>query len=219
MPGTLKRILLCITVLSLAACAAPAKRDYTAYRQCKPHSILVLPPLNNSPDVRATYSVLSTVTMPLAEAGYYVFPVALVDQTFKENGMSNPGEMHQAPLAKIREVFGADSVLYITVMKYGSSYQLLSSDVIVTVNAKLIDARNGQLLWEGTASASDAEGRNNQGGLAAVLITAVIKQVVNNVAGDGQNHNVARIASTRLLTAQPNGLLYGPRSPMYEKDN
>ncbi len=215
----IKRIILCIVALSLFACAVPAKKDYTAYNQSKPQSILVLPPLNNSPDIHASYSMLSTVTQPLSEAGYYVFPVALVDQSFKENGMSNPGEMHLAPIAKIREVFGADSALYITVTKYGASYHLVSSDVIVTASAKLIDVRNGQLLWEGTASASDAEGRNNQGGLAAALITAVVKQVVSNAVGDGQSHKIARIASTRLLTAQPNGLLYGPRSPLYGKDN
>jgi hypothetical protein len=29
-----------------------------------------------SPDVKAGYGVLSQVTLPLAEAGYYVFPVA-----------------------------------------------------------------------------------------------------------------------------------------------
>lgn len=216
-----KRIFVGLILLLLTACATPAKKyDYTAYRQSKLRSILVLPPLNNSPDVQATYSVLSTVTKPLAEAGYYVFPVALVDQTFKENGLINPGEMHQAPLAKIREVFGADAALYITVTKYGASYQLLSSDIIVAVQAKLVDARSGQLLWEGWASASDAEGRNNNnGGLAGALITAVVKQVVSNVAGDKQSHRVALIASQRLLSAGQNGLqLYGPRSPFYEQD-
>lgn len=216
--NTIKQILLCIAAFSLVACATPATKDYSAFKQSKPRSIVVLPPLNNSPDINATYSLLSTVTQPLSEAGYYVFPVALVDQTFKENGMSNPGEMHQAPFNKIREVFGADSALYITISNYGASYKVVSSDIVVTASAKLIDVRNGQLLWEGTASASDAEGRNNQGGLASLLITAVVKQVVSNVSGDGPSHRIARVASNRLLTAQPNGLLYGPRSNMYEKD-
>ena len=62
--------------------------DYTAYKQSRPRSILVLPPLNESPEVAASHSMLSQVTMPLAEAGYYVLPVALVDETFKQNGMS-----------------------------------------------------------------------------------------------------------------------------------
>jgi hypothetical protein len=213
MPDIYKRTLLFLMPLLLMACAAPEKKyDYTAFRQSKPRSILVLPPLNNSPDVQATYSVFSTVTQPLAEAGYYVFPVALVDQTFKENGLLNPAEMHQVPLDKIREIFGADSALYITVTNYGSSYQVLSSNIIVVVQAKLVDTRNGQLLWERVASASDSNS-NNSGGLAGMLVNAIVKQVANNVVGDKQSHRVARIASSKLLTANPNanGLLYGPR--------
>jgi hypothetical protein len=215
---TTRRISLLATLLLLAGCAAPQTDiDYTAFRQSKPRSILVLPPLNNSPDMRATYSFLSTVTRPLAEAGYYVFPVALVDQTFRENGLLNPGEMHQAPLDKLREIFGADATLYITVTQYGSSYQILSSEVRVTANAKLIDNRNGQLLWQGAATASDSEGGNNSGGgLVGALIVAVVKQVVSNV-GD-QGHPVARNASRRLLEVKPNGLLYGPRSPLYDNN-
>jgi hypothetical protein len=152
----------------------------------------------------------------LAEAGYYVYPVALVDQTFKENGMTNPGEMHQAPLAKIREVFGADAVLYITITRYGSSYQVVNSEVAAAANAKLVDTRTGKVLWEGSAAASNAEGRNNNSGLVGLLVAAVVNQVVAHVSGDKLSRDVARTTSYRLLTARPNGLLYGPRSPSYE---
>jgi len=213
-----KRLSLLFSLLLLTACATPqANYNYDAFRRSNPQSILVLPPLNNSPDIRAVYSFLSTVTRPLAELGYYVFPVALVDQTFKENGLLNPGEMHQAPLDKLREIFGADATLYITVTQYGSVYQLLNSEVRVTANAKLVDNRNAQLLWEGQATASDSEsGNNNSGGLAGMLVTALAKQVIGSI-GD-QGHAVARNASHRLLQARPNGLLYGPRSPMYENN-
>jgi len=214
-----KRILWCLVPLLITACATPGKKyDYSAFRQSKPRSIVVLPPLNNSPDVNATYSFLSTVTLPLAEAGYYVFPVALVDQTFKENGLINPAEMHQAPLEKIREIFGADAVLYIIVIQYGSSYNVVSSDSVVTASAKLVDTRNGQLLWDGQASATDARNNNNNGGLVGLLVLAAVKQIVNNGVGDSHNHSVAGIASNRLLVARPDGLLYGPRSPNFGKD-
>ena len=210
------RIGLLVSILALAGCPAPQQNiDYTAFRASKPRSILVLPPLNNSPDVLATYSVLSTVTQPLAEAGYYVFPVALVDQTFKENGLLNPGEMHQAPLNKLLEIFGADATLYVTITQYGSSYKVLSSEIRVTAYAKLVDNRNGLVLWHGAATASDSEGGNSGGGLAGALISALVKQIVSNI-GD-QAHTVAHTASWRLLQARPNGLLYGPRSPLYEK--
>ncbi len=207
-------LLALVTLLGGCATGHP-NIDYTAFRECKPRSILVLPPLNNSPDVRATYSVLSTVTRPLAEAGYYVFPVALVDQTFKENGLIHPGDIHQVPLDKLRQIFGADATLYITVTQYGAVYLLLRSEVRVSAGARLVDNRTGQVLWTGRATAADSEGGNNSGGgLMGALITALVKQVVTSI-GD-QGHTVARTTSARLLSAGPNGLLYGPRSPYYE---
>ena len=210
------RLCVLFFIVLLTGCAAPKSYDYSALKQSKPRSILVLPPLNNSPDIRATYSFLSTVTVPLAESGYYVFPVALVDQTFKENGLPSPGEMHQAPLGKMAEIFGADAALFITIDQYGSVYQIIDSSVIVTANARLMDTRTGQLLWEGKASASSAEGQNNSGSLAVMLISSLIKQIVGSI-GD-QGYPIARITSARLLTARPGGLLHGPRSPLYEYD-
>lgn len=201
----------------LGACTADvAKQDYTNYRRSNPSSILVLPPVNNSPDTRATYGFLSTVTRPLAEGGYYVFPVALVDQTFKENGLQNPAEMHEAPLNKLREIFGADAVLYITIESYGSSYMVISSDAVVKASARLIDSKTGDVLWSGNATASSAEtdsGNNN--GLMGLLVKAIVKQVVSNAVD--QSHVISKITSSRLLFPGPNGLLYGPRSPMYQQ--
>ena len=191
--------------------------DYTAFRQSHPASILVLPPLNNSPDVGATYSMLSQVTLPLAESGYYVFPVSLVDETFHQNGLHNPAEMHDVKPQKLREIFGADSVLYITVTQYGTSYSVISSESRVTAEARLLDLRSEQVLWSGQATASSAEGRSNSNGLIGLLIQSVINQIVETATN--QSHPIAGITSYRLLAAgRPNGMLYGPRSPKYKTD-
>lgn len=113
----------------------------------------MLPPINQSTDVRGTYSYLSTVTRPLAEMGYYVFPVAEVDELMKENGLPTAGEMRSVSLDKIGEIIGADSVLYVTLKKYGSKYELISSVTTVAADAKLVDVKTGVTLWEGTAVA------------------------------------------------------------------
>ncbi len=210
------RAALAIALVLLAGCATNNRYDYGAFRESKPRSILVLPPANTSPDTRASYSMMATVTRPLAESGYYVFPVALVDQTFRENGMNDPAEMHEAAPAKLAEVFGADAALYITVNEYGAKYVLFDSQVIVSASAKLIDLRNGKLLWEGKASVSNAEGGNNSGGgIIGLLVSALIRQVTNSL-GD-QGYPVARMTSFRLLSARQGGLLPGPRSPDYQK--
>lgn len=193
--------------------------DYTALRQAKPQSLLVLPPLNETPDVNATFSMLSQVTFPLAESGYYVMPVTLVAETFKQNGMSNPPEMHSVPPAKLREIFGADAALYIKVNRYGTTYTVFNSAAIVSAEAKLVDLRTGTELWAGSATASNQEGNNNNsgGGLLGMLVAAAVKQILNSATD--ASHTVAATTSSRLLNAgSPNGLLYGPRSPLYGKD-
>lgn len=210
-------VMLATTLLS--ACATRKPYDYSAFKAARPASILVLPPLNSSPDIEATYSVMAQTPLPLAESGYYVYPVTLVDETFKQNGFTAPADIHNVSVSKLREIFGADAALYINVKQYGTKYMVISSETRVTAEAKLVDLRSGATLWSGAATASSAEGDNNSGGLIAMLVTAAIRQIVETISSKG--HLIAGVASTRLLMAgQPvgNGILYGPRSPMHLKD-
>ncbi|KWH60882.1 MULTISPECIES: DUF799 domain-containing protein [Burkholderia] len=206
-------------VALLSACAQPVKRpDYTAFKKSQPRSILVLPPLNETSDVGATYGLLSQMTLPLAESGYYVVPVAVMDETFKQNGLTNAAEIQETSPAKLREIFGADAALYSKVSQYGTVYRVLASATVVSASAKLVDLRTGDVLWQGRASASSDEGNNNGGGsLIGMLVVAAVKQIANTLMD--QSHDVAAYTSTRLLSAgPPNGLLYGPHSPKYGTD-
>lgn len=206
--------LLLVASLILGGCATTAPYDYTAFRLNPPRSILVLPPLNESTAVEATYGYLSTVTRPLAELGYYVFPVAVVDQFLKENGMPTAGEMHQVPLDKVVELMGADAVLYPTLVDYGSKYQLVSTVTEVRVKANLVDARTGTLLWQGTGFAQQST--NGSGNFVADLIAAAVTQAINTT-GDAA-HIVSRQANDNLFRSPGRGLPYGPYSPQYGKE-
>lgn len=210
--------LVCIVfAFVISGCAQPVKTDYTAFKQSKPKSILVLLPQNQTTEVEASHSVLSQVTYPLAEAGYYVFPVSVVEETFKYNGLTMAGDIQSVSPKKLHEIFGADSALYLDIKEYGTSYQVISSDTRVTVSAKLVDLRNGAVLWSGSATASSNENQNSSGGLVGMLVSAVVNQIVNTVTDKG--HEVAGVTSVRLLSAgRPNGILYGPRSPNYTKE-
>lgn len=202
----------------LSGCATPPRPyDYTALRQANPKSILVMPPLNQSPDIKASNSVWAQAVVPLAESGYYVMPISLVAETFRENGLVNPPEAHQADPAKLREYFGADAALYVNVTRYGTSYKIITSDTTVAVEAKLMDLKSGALLWAGTAQASSAEQQQSQGGLVGLLVQAVVNQIIQSATD--ASHPMAGIADQRLLAAgRHNGLLFGPRSPLYGKD-
>ncbi|WP_296661867.1 DUF799 domain-containing protein [Paraburkholderia sp.] len=207
------------TLALLAACAQPVKHtNYTAFKNSRPRSILVLPPTNETSDVNATNGMLSQMTMPLAEAGYYVVPVAVMDETFKENGLTTPNDIQATSPAKLREIFGADAALYSNVSQYGTVYRVLDSATIVTASAKLVDLKTGAVLWQGMASANSNEGNNNSGGgLIGMLVTAAIKQIANSLTD--RSHDIAGVTSYRLLHAgPPSGLLYGPHSPKYGTD-
>ncbi|UXU87672.1 DUF799 domain-containing protein [Burkholderia sp. S-53] len=206
-------------VALLSACAQPVKRpDYTAFKKSQPRSILVLPPINDTSEVGATYGLLSQMTLPLAESGYYVVPVAVMDETFKQNGLTNAAEIQGTSPAKLREIFGADAALYSKVSQYGTVYRILASATVVSASAKLVDLRTGDVLWQGRASASSDEGGNNGGGsLIGMLVVAAVKQIANTLMD--QSHDVAAFTSNRLLSAgPPSGLLYGPHSPKYGTD-
>ncbi|MDA0575560.1 DUF799 domain-containing protein [Burkholderia gladioli] len=210
----------------LAACAGTVQRpDYTAFKRSQPKSILVLPPVNNTNEVKASFGVLSRVTLPLAESGYYVVPVGPMEETFKYNGLTTPNDIAEVSPAKLREIFGADSALYMTVTRYGTTYQVIDSVTVVSVSAKLVDLRTGDVLWTGSQSATDKElggmhGGMQGGGMVGLFVNlaqAAVKQIAKTVTDESVD--VAGLTNAKLLSAgPPNGLLYGPRSPKYGTD-
>ncbi|AMG60228.2 DUF799 domain-containing protein [Pantoea vagans] len=199
-----------LMVLLLTGCAQPKKPyDYTAFRASKPASILVLPAANTSPDINAAHSLNSLVTRPLAEAGYYVFPVAVVEETFQQNGLTSASDAQAVSAKRLNEIFHADSALYISISDYGSSYRVIDSVTTVTAKARLVDLRSGKEIWQGTATDND-QGNNNNNGVIGILVSAAIKQISDNVTDKA--HTVAGLTSNRLLSQnEQGGLLTGPR--------
>lgn len=216
--GSSKQLALALiaTTSLLGACAttnAPKEDKYALYRELMPHSILVLPPVNESLDVGAPYSWLTTATMPIAEQGYYVFPVAIIDQFMKENGLPNPEDMHAAPLNKLGEIFGADAVLYVTLTEFGQKFELLSSTTRVNAVAQLVDIGTGQVIWDGKLNYADSGNSNNQGGLLGALVNAAITQIGETV--NDSTHDASALANWQLFHDRQAGLLKGPAHPEF----
>jgi hypothetical protein len=203
-----------LCLLLLTGCNTVKPYDYTNFRAHPPRSILVLPPLNESTAVEGTYGYLSTVTQPIAERGYYVFPVDVVDQYLKQNGMPTAGEMHQVPLKKVVDIIGADAVLFVTLKQYGSKYVVLNSVTTVQVEARLVDTRSGIVLWQGTGLA-EQRGGGGGGNLLGNLIAAAVTQAINSKTD--RAHQVSRLANANLFYPKATGLPYGPYSPLFGK--
>lgn len=198
----------------LSGCATPPPMDYSALIDAKPRSIVVIPPLNNSIEVNAEYTFLSTISKPLAEKGYYVFPVAMVDRMFKENGLPTSAEMNQIPLEKIRDIIGADAVLYTRIEQWGQKYNVLSSNAVTEASLTLVDTRTGTELWSASAYAQKSSNDGNQNGLIGMLVGALIQQVAGSI--NDATPQLSRQANNSAIFNQRRGLLDGPYAPQKE---
>ncbi len=195
-------------VIFFASGCATTPYDYSAFEKSKPRSIVIIPPNNNSVAVNAPYIYLSTLSRPLAEKGYYVFPVSVIDHFLKENGLPTPAEMNGIPLDKIGEHIGADAVLYITIEDWGQKFQIVSSVARVKASLRLVDVKTGELLWESTAQAKKSSD-DGGGGLVGALVSAVVTQIVASTIAD-PTPGLARQANKVAINSQGRGMLDGP---------
>jgi hypothetical protein len=208
---------LCAALALGAGCAtAPQQKDYSKFVSARPKSILVVPVVNQTVDVTAADYFLSTIPIPLAERGYYVFPVNLVKRVLEDDGLADAALVHSADPAKLAGLFGADAILYVTVERWDAQYVVLSTKVTVELTYTLKDGRTGELLWtdrERTVYTSDSGAGNN--GLASLLV-AVVSAAATKAAPDYLP--LARAANAKAMTYPGPGFPAGPYRPEHGKD-
>jgi len=175
--------------------------------------LLVLPPLNESLDANAPYSYITTISQPLGEQGYYVYPVAVVDAFMKDNGLQTPADMHAVSLKKIDEIIGPDAVLYVNINEFGQKFQIISSTTKVGATANLVDVKTEQVIWSNDVDYSQPSNSSGQGGLLGDLISAAVTQVASSVTDE--THDASKIANRLLIQGRGTGLLPGPLPPEF----
>lgn len=200
-------LLVLLLGLVLTGCATPPPYNYDALIAAKPRSIVVIPPANHSLEVDAPYIYLSTISRPLGNKGYYVFPVAVIDAFMKENGLPTPEEMNLVALDKIHQNIGADAVLYTTINDWGQKYNIISSNTVVNVSMRLVDARTGAQLWDASISAVRSSDSSSNS-LIGNLLSAVATQIANSISD--QTEEVSRMAVNQAIYQPQKGLLEGP---------
>jgi hypothetical protein len=208
-------VTLCV---ALAGCAtAPAPRDYTAFRAEGPHSILVVPVLNNSLNVPAPDFFLSTISRPFAERGYYVFPAYMVKRVMEDDGLGDPGLTHKAPAARFGTLFGCDAVLFVTIQRWDSKYLLISTQTTVQFDYAIKSCKTGSTLWENSQTMVYSPQASNSGNPLADLIAQAVMAAIEKGA---PNYMPLTIQANALAAGMPGkGLPAGPYLPaQYQKD-
>lgn len=142
-------LIIALSSILLNACTAhvePLNPNWEAVANTRPKSILVLPVKNNSLNVEAPSTVLAMTPIPVASRGYYVFPVNTSKVIFEHEGLYEPEMVHKQSPKKLAELFGADSILYITIERWDARYMVLNTVVTVELTYRLVN-KNGKELW------------------------------------------------------------------------
>lgn len=174
------------SLLFLGACTtAPyqSNYDWTAFEATNPRSILVLPVLNNTVDVDAPLFALSTLSIPLGEKGYYVFPVNTVKTTLEHEGLYEGQTIKNLGTPALSKMFGADCVLYVEINRWDAQYILLSTTVTVSIDYE-IQNPEGQRIWSETVTTQYTPQNSSSGSPMADLIAAAITAGMTRAAPD-----------------------------------
>ena len=102
--------------LSFTSCgmmnSVTRESQYAKMYEEKPVTLLVMPPINNSTNVEAKDLLYTSISRPLAEAGYYVISPLLAMDILKAESAYDSENFFDAPLTAFNNYFGADAVVF-----------------------------------------------------------------------------------------------------------
>lgn len=209
------RLALALLIVVISGCATVPRIDPMAsFHDAQPKSLLVVPIVNNSVDVQAPTSVLTTLPRVLAEKGYYVFPVNTVKTLLEFEGLYEAAEIHETPPDQLAGLFGADAILYVTIHEWTAQYLLVQTTTIVDFEYRIVH-RDGSPLWSARKSLSyrpdSGNVGNNLSGLIASAITAAFERA------DPHYLPLTRQANREVFYTDSTALPPGPYARNYDQ--
>ncbi|MEI6319261.1 MAG: GNA1162 family protein [Pseudomonadota bacterium] len=192
---------------ALTGCATTAPPDLAAFRAAAPRSILVVPIVNKSLVVSASEFMLTTLPVPLAERGYYVFPVETVRHVLESEGFYEPDRVHQQGPANLAKFFDADAVLLVTINRWQTQYLFISATVTVEIEYRMFN-RAGAPIWDAQKRMVYSPQQQSGASPLAMLISAAVSAALLKV--EPNYLPLARQANQQVIVIEPTALPTGP---------
>lgn len=200
--------LIIIILVPFFGCVTTPTKDYTKFNSAKPKSILIVSMVNRSVEVTAPDYCLSTITIPLANRGYYVFPVNMIKRLLEDDGLSDANLVHNASVEKLANLFGADAVLYVTINQWDAKYMVLTTQVTVSLSYVIKDGKTGDSIWEHNEIMIYTPQNQSSGNAIADLIVMAVNAAVTRAAPNYVP--LARQANYRAFTFPGREIPPGP---------
>ena len=199
--------LLILVALVMTGCVPQKNIDWSAYEAADPQSILVVPVVNNTLNVDAPNYMLSTLSVPLAERGYYVYPVNTVKVILEQEGFYEAEQIHGASSASLAEMFNAEAILYVTIQRWDAKYALFSTSVTVQFDYLMVNSEGAE-IWEAEKKMVYTPENNDSGDPLVNLLVMAISAAVTRAAPNYMP--LARSANQQVMVLGPTALPAGP---------
>lgn len=190
-----KIVLLAVISAFMTSCGAHITRgdQYPKMYETKPLTLLVMPPINNTVNVDAKELLYTSISKPLAEAGYYVISPYLGMAILKAESAYDAELFRESSLTMFRTYFGADAVIFSEINKWEKGLSSIRAGIRYFIR----DARSGEIIFDRTCDMKVNIGSSSSGWLG--LITSAVETALTD-------HIIAaRKANAYIFNDMPRG--------------
>ena len=173
--------------------------QYAKMYEEAPVTLLVMPPINNSTNVEAKELLYTSISRPLAEAGYYVISPLLAMDVLKAESAYDSELFFDAPLTPFQNYFGADAVVFSVIDKWAKKGTGIETKIRYVIKS----AHTNEILFDRSCDlyldlSVESDSKGWLGALVDLAASAINTAVTDHI-------NAARKANYYILRDIPRG--------------
>lgn len=161
-----------LSIFMFASCGTTKSAAFPKMYEEAPVVMLVMPPINNSDNVEAKDYFYTTMTVPIAESGYYVLPPAMTMATLQRESAYDAEMFYEGDLKKFGSLFGADVAIFTIIKSWKKS--IIGSKITIEIEYVFRSTKTNETVFNRNAkiTCDTSTGVSGGGLLGAVLIAA-----------------------------------------------
>lgn len=209
----MKRIIAIILLAaSVSSCGIVSQvtreSQYAAMYNDMPTTILVMPPINNTSNVEAKDLLYTSISRPLAEAGYYVISPLLAMDVLKAESAYDSELFIDGSLAMFKKYFGADAVVFSQIDTWAKRGFGIDTKIRYIIKS----TTSNEILFERSCDLYLDLSHNSSGNSTLSILTDLAISAISTATTD--HIEAARKANNYIFRDIPRGKY----SPLYLQD-
>jgi len=182
--------------------------QYASMYENMPATILVMPPINNTTNVEAKDLLYTSISRPLAEAGYYVISPMLAMDVLKAESAYDAELFLDSSLEPFKNYFGADAVIFSQI----DDWTKRGFGIDVKIRYMIRSTSTGETIFDRTCQLYlDLQQNSGSNGLIGALVDMAASAIITATT----DHIVAARKTNYYIFKD---IPRGKYSPMHMKD-